>query len=281
MTRDQHGTEASIISALSSLTQHQLSHLTHTISAHFHHHLRRLSALLSSPILFSQTLRHLHSLSLPQKSLLLSRHLLSCLRHLTAPFTTFLPPPPPLYSLRLQEYDSVLILLLLCDLHQNDPKALQAPLSHWRTLLITHMLTTMLNISSIWVSSGAVLLKYVAMVARCFNFATQAGSDQCIEVAASRAVVVSLTSVEVKAAKGKGEESCVICREEMSEGRDVCELPCQHLFHWMCILKWLRKRNTCPCCRFCLPSDDVYSEIRRLWGVVVEKAGGSVEEYSH
>ncbi|KAB2622253.1 nuclear localization sequence-binding protein-like [Pyrus ussuriensis x Pyrus communis] len=84
------------------------------------------------------------------------------------------------------------------------------------------------------------------------------------EVAASPAVVVSLPSVVVS---GGGSE-CVICKEEMREDRDVCELPCRHLFHWMCILRWLRKRNTCPCCRFTLPTEDVFGEIQRLWEIL-------------
>lgn len=86
------------------------------------------------------------------------------------------------------------------------------------------------------------------------------------EVAAAVAAVVALPSVEVDTYGGE----CVICKEEMREGRDVCELPCQHLFHWMCVLPWLKKRNTCPCCRFRLPTDDVYGEIQRLWEVIVK-----------
>lgn len=85
------------------------------------------------------------------------------------------------------------------------------------------------------------------------------------EVAAAASAVVELQSVEVR---GDGVE-CAICREEMREGRDVCELPCDHMFHWMCILPWLRKRNTCPCCRSRLPTDDVIGEIERLWEVLV------------
>lgn len=84
--------------------------------------------------------------------------------------------------------------------------------------------------------------------------------------AASAATVVSLPAVEVTV----GGRECVICKEEMRVGRDVCELPCQHLFHWMCILPWLGKRNTCPCCRFRLPSDHVFGEIQRLWEVLVK-----------
>ena len=93
------------------------------------------------------------------------------------------------------------------------------------------------------------------------------GEDKEVgEVAAVAEAVVALPAVEVAV----GGRECVICKEEMRVGRDVCELPCQHLFHWMCILPWLRKRNTCPCCRFRLPSDDVVGEIQRLWEVLVK-----------
>lgn len=92
------------------------------------------------------------------------------------------------------------------------------------------------------------------------------GGKEFGEVAASAAAVVALPAVEVAV----GGRECVICKEEMRVGRDVCELPCQHLFHWMCILPWLGKRNTCPCCRFRLPSDDVFGEIQRLWEVLVK-----------
>lgn len=94
------------------------------------------------------------------------------------------------------------------------------------------------------------------------------------EVATSVAAVVALPSVEVR----EGGKECVICKEEMKEGRDVCELPCDHLFHWMCILPWLMKRNTCPCCRHRLPTDDVFSEIEQLWEVLVKMGGGNMLE---
>lgn len=89
------------------------------------------------------------------------------------------------------------------------------------------------------------------------------------EEAASAAAVVALPSVEVS---GGGE--CVICKEEMNKGREVCELPCGHLFHWICILRWLKKRNTCPCCRRRLPTDDVRGEIERLLEELAVVGGG-------
>lgn len=119
-------------------------------------------------------------------------------------------------------------------------------------------------------SPAEVLGSFVDTLANCMRFvgAKGCGGGEGREVAAMAAAVVALPSVEVKG--GGGGAECVICKEEIREGRDVCQLPCQHLFHWMCVLPWLRKRNTCPCCRFRLPTDDVYGEIQRLWEVIVK-----------
>lgn len=96
-------------------------------------------------------------------------------------------------------------------------------------------------------------------VRRCWNLVNVMGCGGGGKAAASTAAVVALPSVEA----GGGEE-CAICKEEMERGRDVCELPCKHLFHWMCILRWFKKTNTCPCCRHHLPTDDLRREIERL-----------------
>lgn len=112
-------------------------------------------------------------------------------------------------------------------------------------------------------------MPFIEMVARCRRFVSVMDSigKAGREVAAAPAVVVALPSVQLSSG---GAVECVICKEEMNKGRDVCKLPCEHLFHWMCILPWLRKKNTCPCCRFQLPTDDVFGEIQRLWEVLVQ-----------
>lgn len=130
----------------------------------------------------------------------------------------------------------------------------------------------MLTLSGIGFSTSEILIKYIELVAKCKKFVDVMGCGDWKEgkdVAASVAAVVALPSVEVKQGK-----ECVICKEEMKQGRDVCELPCEHQFHWMCILPWVIKRNTCPCCRHRLPTDDVYGEIERQWEVVVKVGGG-------
>lgn len=122
-----------------------------------------------------------------------------------------------------------------------------------------------------------VLGAFIDLVVKCRRFITSkgcVGTEPRKEVAASVEAVVALPSVE-----GGGGVECVICKEEMIEGRDVCELPCQHIFHWKCVLPWLGKRNTCPCCRFLLPTDDVFGEIQRLWEAIV-KLGLQVSEGS-
>ena len=43
-------------------------------------------------------------------------------------------------------------------------------------------------------------------------------------------------------------EKCLICLEIFKENNQVLYLPCSHLFHSVCILRWLLKHNKCPIC---------------------------------
>ena len=56
---------------------------------------------------------------------------------------------------------------------------------------------------------------------------------------------------------------CSICLTEINEGQNTVLLPCGHMFHDECVTKWLKIHNTCPLCRFELPTDDANYERER------------------
>jgi hypothetical protein len=53
---------------------------------------------------------------------------------------------------------------------------------------------------------------------------------------------------------------CCICFEEHHIRDKVSRLPCAHIYHPQCIVQWLVKNNTCPQCRYELPTDNVVYE---------------------
>ncbi|WOK92143.1 E3 ubiquitin-protein ligase [Canna indica] len=42
---------------------------------------------------------------------------------------------------------------------------------------------------------------------------------------------------------------CAVCLEDFEAGDDLVHLPCDHRFHWNCVLPWLESSPHCPCCR--------------------------------
>ena len=57
--------------------------------------------------------------------------------------------------------------------------------------------------------------------------------------------------------------TCSICLMDITEGQKTILLPCGHMFHDDCVTKWLNLHNTCPLCRFELPTDDPEYEKKR------------------
>lgn len=56
---------------------------------------------------------------------------------------------------------------------------------------------------------------------------------------------------------------CPVCLEGLSVGTKAVKLPCLHLFHQTCLLPWLSERNTCPLCRYELPSQTASDAAKR------------------
>ncbi|KAI3682798.1 hypothetical protein L1987_83050 [Smallanthus sonchifolius] len=71
---------------------------------------------------------------------------------------------------------------------------------------------------------------------------------------------------------------CVICKDNVGVGGVVNQLPCGHVYHHSCIVPWLNARNTCPLCRYELPTDykdrsHQESEVE-VQGGLAESSGG-------
>eukprot|EP00826_Nyctotherus_ovalis_P050560 TRINITY_DN6210_c0_g1_i1.p2 TRINITY_DN6210_c0_g1~~TRINITY_DN6210_c0_g1_i1.p2 ORF type:complete len:388 (-),score=58.48 TRINITY_DN6210_c0_g1_i1:90-1253(-) len=56
---------------------------------------------------------------------------------------------------------------------------------------------------------------------------------------------------------------CAICCCNIELGRECQVLPCGHMYHPTCIKPWFDQNNTCPTCRYELPTDDPgYERVR-------------------
>lgn len=82
------------------------------------------------------------------------------------------------------------------------------------------------------------------------------GSPPAAKSVAENLPMVIVTKEEVGENSNKNMVACAVCKDEASVGEKVTRLPCCHMYHGECILPWLEISNTCPVCRFELPTDD-------------------------
>ncbi|KAG2698333.1 hypothetical protein I3760_07G146800 [Carya illinoinensis] len=68
---------------------------------------------------------------------------------------------------------------------------------------------------------------------------------------------------------------CAICKDMVNVGETATKLPCAHEYHGDCIGPWLGSRNSCPVCRFELPTDDPEYEDERKKKVWASASGAS------
>lgn len=91
---------------------------------------------------------------------------------------------------------------------------------------------------------------------------------------AAKSAVSALPTVEITSK----EETlvCAICKDMLNVGEKETKLPCGHGYHGECIVPWLGSRNSCPVCRFELPTDDPeYEEEKGKKGVSATIFGGA------
>ena len=91
---------------------------------------------------------------------------------------------------------------------------------------------------------------------------------------ASKAAISKLKKFAWKtSAAVNNDTKCTICLEAFENRRLCVELPCGHRFHSRCATKWLRRKCTCPICRFELPTDTGTSARRKVESVRVTELG--------
>lgn len=47
------------------------------------------------------------------------------------------------------------------------------------------------------------------------------------------------------------DDECIVCRECFGEGERLVEFPCEgrHVYHEVCIVRWVNREAWCPTCR--------------------------------
>ncbi|XP_062106403.1 E3 ubiquitin ligase BIG BROTHER-related [Humulus lupulus] len=81
---------------------------------------------------------------------------------------------------------------------------------------------------------------------------------------AAKSVVENLPFVELTVEElQKDDVVCAVCKDKILVEEKVKRLPCCHYYHGDCIVPWLGIRNTCPVCRYELPTDDPDYERRK------------------
>ncbi|XP_076949658.1 uncharacterized protein LOC143622366 [Bidens hawaiensis] len=90
------------------------------------------------------------------------------------------------------------------------------------------------------------------------------GDSGLVQPPASKRVVENLLSVVMTREDGESDSTvCAVCKDEISVGEMVKQLPCSHYYHGDCIVPWLCIKNTCPVCRHELATDDINYERRQ------------------
>lgn len=92
---------------------------------------------------------------------------------------------------------------------------------------------------------------------------------------AAKSAVESLPVVKISQEMlGCDFSECAVCKESFGLDEEARQMPCKHIYHSDCIMPWLEMHNSCPVCRFELPTDDPEYENRARDG----SGAGRVQE---
>eukprot|EP00262_Sarcandra_glabra_P015366 TRINITY_DN4729_c0_g1_i1.p1 TRINITY_DN4729_c0_g1~~TRINITY_DN4729_c0_g1_i1.p1 ORF type:complete len:360 (+),score=23.98 TRINITY_DN4729_c0_g1_i1:75-1082(+) len=82
---------------------------------------------------------------------------------------------------------------------------------------------------------------------------------------ASKSAVESLPDIKISGELLDSDSAqCAVCKDTFEFGSIAKQMPCKHIYHSDCIFPWLALHNSCPVCRYELPTDDPDYESRNL-----------------
>lgn len=74
---------------------------------------------------------------------------------------------------------------------------------------------------------------------------------------ASKSAIEGLPIIKItKEMLDSDSSQCAVCKDTFEVGSEAKQMPCKHIYHSDCIHPWLEMHNSCPVCRYELPTDD-------------------------
>ena len=74
-------------------------------------------------------------------------------------------------------------------------------------------------------------------------------------IPATKSSIQALEKVKFQQGLMNSVQECTICMEGFQTGLEVTRMPCSHVYHEGCIVKWLKTSHFCPLCRYPMPHD--------------------------
>lgn len=69
-----------------------------------------------------------------------------------------------------------------------------------------------------------------------------------------RSAIDALAAIRISQRHLNSDAQCPVCLEKFELGSEARQMPCDHVYHSDCIVRWLEEHNSCPVCRFELPT---------------------------
>ena len=60
---------------------------------------------------------------------------------------------------------------------------------------------------------------------------------------------IKIDEKQLKKINDSSDDNCIICLDNFKLNDEILYLPCMHLYHKECIIKWFLKEDICPLCR--------------------------------